>query len=144
MDETAHREASLGTTIVGIVATGDTTTDAVTTDADDGPWTGRTGAVDGDAVVLASDRRASLGRMVSSKRARKVHRIGDAAALAFTGSVSGAQALVADLDAERRLYELRRGTEMSTTALAGCAASARAASRPANVSRYRPSSSVIT
>ncbi|MFC7096001.1 proteasome subunit beta [Halobaculum marinum] len=115
MDDSTPGEASLGTTIVGIVAR----TDSFTSD----PPAGSTRA-DGDAVVLASDRRASLGRMVSSKDAQKVHPLGETAALAFTGSVSGAQALVADLDTERRLYELRRGQRMSTTALAGYAAAA--------------------
>ncbi|WP_284013903.1 proteasome subunit beta [Halobaculum litoreum] len=124
MDDTTPNETSLGTTVVGIVARTDTFQHAADGD------TGRDDAADaprgaaGDAVVLASDRRASLGRMVSSKDAQKVHPLGDSAALAFTGSVSGAQALVADLDAERRLYELRRGRTMSTTALAGYAASA--------------------
>ncbi|GAA0195749.1 proteasome subunit beta [Halobaculum roseum] len=133
MDDTDTGAASLGTTIVGIVAHGDTNREGEptndTADADGGDRDEHAGDSGdhgdrGNAVVLASDRRASLGRMVSSKDARKVHPIGDAAALAFTGSVSGAQALVADLDAERRLYELRRGTEMSTTALAGYAATA--------------------
>ncbi|MFC7070751.1 proteasome subunit beta [Halobaculum lipolyticum] len=118
MDETGPGEASLGTTIVGIVASTDTVDSGPTPDG------AANGPAAGDAVVLASDRRASLGRMVSSKDVEKVHPIGDAAALAFTGSVSGAQALVADLDAERRLYELRRGRRMSATALAGYAASA--------------------
>ena len=117
MDDTPPGEASLGTTIVGIVARTDTNDAGAVPRGDDGAPSD----AGGDAVVLASDRRASLGRMVSSKDAEKVHPIGRSAALAFTGSVSGAQALVADLDAERRLYELRRGRAMSTTALAGYA-----------------------
>ena len=59
-------------------------------------------AADG-GVVVASDRRASLDGMVSSKRAEKVFGVGDRAGLAFTGAVSGAQALVARLEREVRL-----------------------------------------
>ncbi|UIO98781.1 proteasome subunit beta [Halobaculum sp. CBA1158] len=131
MDGTTDGELSLGTTIVGIVADGGTEADSTGHPNEATDTTGRAneaadaaGTADesAGAVVLASDRRASLGGMVASKRAEKVYPVGDAAALAFTGSVSGAQALVSDLNAERRLYELRRGRRMSTTALAGYAA----------------------
>lgn len=76
------------------------------------------GVTTDDAVVLASDRRASLGRMVSSKSVRKVVPLVDRAALAFSGSMAGAQALSSQLEAQLRLYEVRRGEEMSTGALA--------------------------
>jgi proteasome beta subunit len=85
-------ELSLGTTIVGVTTP--------------------------EAVVLASDQRASLGRMVSSKSVQKISPVGEDAALAFTGSVSGAQSLTQQLRQERRLYEIRRGREMSVDALA--------------------------
>jgi proteasome beta subunit len=76
------------------------------------------GVVAEDAVVLASDRRASLGRMVASKDVRKVVPLADRAAMAFAGSMSGAQSLAAQLASRIRLYETRRGREMSTGALA--------------------------
>ncbi|QLG62416.1 Ntn hydrolase family protein [Halorarum salinum] len=85
-------ETEFGTTIVGLVADG--------------------------RVVLASDRRASVGGMVSSKRAEKVFPVGDRAALAFTGVVGDAQALVPKLESEVRLYETRRGRRLSVPALA--------------------------
>lgn len=88
----AEGEQSLGTTVVGVVAS--------------------------EAVVLASDRRASLGTTVSSKSVEKLVPVGDGAALAFTGSVSGAQDLAATLQSERTLYETRRDTRMSVAALA--------------------------
>lgn len=89
---TTESETSLGTTIVGVRAEGQ--------------------------VVLASDQRASLGGMVSSKSVQKVEPVGDGVALAFTGSVSGAQSLTAELRQERRLYETRRSQSMSVDALA--------------------------
>lgn len=68
-------------------------------------------------VILATDRRASLGRMVSSKTVQKVEQIHPTAALTIAGSVSAAQSLLASLRAEVSLYEARRGEEMSMTAL---------------------------
>ncbi|WP_313695334.1 proteasome subunit beta [Halorarum halobium] len=91
------QETEFGTTIVGLVADG--------------------------RVVLASDRRASAGGMVASKRADKVFPIGDRAALAFTGAVGDAQGLVRTLESEVRLYETRRNAAMSVPALASVTAS---------------------
>lgn len=86
----------------------------------EGVKTGTTlvGIVADDAVVLASDRRASLGGMVSSKDVQKVVSLADRAAMAFSGSMAGAQALTAQLETQVRLYEVRRGEPMSATALA--------------------------
>ncbi|WP_435077403.1 archaeal proteasome endopeptidase complex subunit beta [Halococcus sp. AFM35] len=70
-----------------------------------------------DGVVLATDRRASLGNMVSSKTAVKVAEIHPRGALTIAGSVSAAQALISNLKAEVDLYEARRGEEMSMQAL---------------------------
>lgn len=69
-------------------------------------------------LILASDQRASLGTMVSSKHMEKVVPIHDQAAAAFSGSVSGMQTLRETVAAEARLYETRRGREMNMTALA--------------------------
>ncbi len=68
-------------------------------------------------VVLATDRRASLGRMVSSKTVQKVEQIHPTAALTIAGSVSAAQSLLRSLKAEVSLYEARRGEAMSMQAL---------------------------
>lgn len=92
---TGEQEFSTGTTIVGLAAA--------------------------DAVVLATDRRVSLGGMVSSKSTPKALPVGDRAAMAFSGTLSGAQALADELATEARLYEFRRGEPMSTTALASYA-----------------------
>jgi proteasome beta subunit len=70
-----------------------------------------------DGVVLATDRRASLGNMVSSKAAVKISEIHPRGALTIAGSVSAAQALISNLEAEVDLYEARRGEEMSMQAL---------------------------
>ncbi len=70
-----------------------------------------------DGVVLGTDRRASLGRMVSSKTVQKVEQIHPTGALTIAGSVSAAQSLIRSLEAEVSLYEARRGDHMSMTAL---------------------------
>jgi proteasome beta subunit len=75
------------------------------------------GLTTADGVVLATDRRASLGRMVSSKQAQKIAEIHPRGALTISGSVSAAQALISNLRAEADLYEARRGEEMSMQAL---------------------------
>ena len=70
-----------------------------------------------DGVVLATDRRASAGRMVSSKTVQKVEEIHPTGALTIAGMVSAAQSLIQNLRAEVSLYEVRRGEQMSMQAL---------------------------
>jgi len=70
-----------------------------------------------DGVVMATDMRASAGRMVSSKDVQKVEEIHPTAALTIAGSVSAAQSLISSIRAEVRLYEARRGEDMSMQAL---------------------------
>ncbi|MGZ0747146.1 MULTISPECIES: archaeal proteasome endopeptidase complex subunit beta [unclassified Haloparvum] len=85
----------------------------------DGMKTGTTtvGLTTEEGVVLATDMRASLGRMVSSKDVQKVEQIHPRGALTIAGSVSAAQSLISTLQAETNLYEARRGKDMSMEAL---------------------------
>jgi len=72
-----------------------------------------------DSVVIATDRRASLGgRVVSNKNVTKVEQVHDRAALTMVGSVGGAQSFIRTIRSEAKLYEARRGTPMSINALA--------------------------
>jgi proteasome beta subunit len=70
-----------------------------------------------DGVVMATDMRASAGRMVSSKDVQKVEQIHPRGALTIAGSVSAAQSLIRALRSETSLYEARRGKDMSMEAL---------------------------
>ncbi|MHB9285995.1 archaeal proteasome endopeptidase complex subunit beta [Halobacteriales archaeon Cl-PHB] len=71
-----------------------------------------------EGVVIATDKRASLGgRFVSNKNVQKVEQVHPTAALTLVGSVGGAQSFIRTLRAEVNLYEARRGEEMSMTAL---------------------------
>ena len=73
-----------------------------------------------DGVVLAADRRASVGggRFVSNKETVKVETIHPTAALTLAGGVGDLQSYVRTIRAEASLYERRRGEPMSISALA--------------------------
>ncbi|MFB6117709.1 proteasome subunit beta [Halosegnis sp.] len=95
----APEELKTGTTTVGIVAE--------------------------DGVVLATDRRASLGgRFVSNKSADKILEVHPTAAITISGGVGDGQTFADQLRAQASLYETRRGEEMSMDALATAAANA--------------------
>ena len=93
------QEAKTGTTTVGLVADG--------------------------GVVLAADRRASLGGgFVANKDVSKIEQVHPTAATTISGSVGAAQTLLRQLRAEASLYENRRGCPMSVSALATAAGDA--------------------
>ncbi|MBV0923782.1 archaeal proteasome endopeptidase complex subunit beta [Halomicroarcula limicola] len=72
-----------------------------------------------DGVIIATDRRASLGgRFVSNKNVQKVEQIHPTAALTLVGSVGGAQSFIRSLRSEANLYEVRRNEPLSIHALA--------------------------
>lgn len=78
----------------------------------------------GDAVVLAADRRASIGggRFVSNKDVLKIEEVHPTAAVAGSGAVGHLQQFNDILRAESSLYEQRRGEPMSLNALSKLAA----------------------
>jgi len=76
------------------------------------------GITTADGVVVATDRRASLGgRFVSNKSVQKVEQIHPTAVMTLVGSVGGAQSFIRSLRAEADLYEVRHGDPMSIHAL---------------------------
>nr|WP_269814462.1 archaeal proteasome endopeptidase complex subunit beta [Halorussus litoreus] len=75
------------------------------------------GLTTADGVIMVTDKRASLGNMVSSKTAKKVEQVHPTGALTISGSVSAAQSLIQTLEVETNLYETRRGNDMSMEAL---------------------------
>lgn len=80
-----------------------TTTVALTTDA---------------GVVLAADRRASLGgRFVSNKNLRKVERVHPTAAVTMAGGVGDLQSFIRTLRSEASLFGTRRGDPMDMSSL---------------------------
>ncbi len=74
------------------------------------------GLVCEDGVVLATERRATMGTLVAHKTTRKLFRIDDNLGLTVAGLVGDAQLLARYLKAEVELYKLKRNTSMSVKA----------------------------
>ncbi len=91
-DETTSKALKTGTTTVGLVAKG--------------------------AIVLASDRRATMGYLIASKDIDKIYPLADNIAMTIAGGVGDAQTLVRWMQAEIKLYELRQGKKISVEAAA--------------------------
>jgi len=66
------------------------------------------GLVVKDAVILGTDKRASMGYFVSSKTAEKLHMIQEHLYMTIAGGVADAQYLIDVLRAETSLYQLKR------------------------------------
>lgn len=62
-----------------------------------------------DAVIVAADRKATMGYLVESKEERKVFPLDKHVALTVAGGVGDAQALVRMLKAQLKLYKMERG-----------------------------------
>ena len=72
-----------------------------------------------DAIVLAADRRASLGgRFVTNKRVDKIEQVHPAAAVALSGAVGHIQSFTRILNAESQLYRDRRDEDVTVNGLA--------------------------
>lgn len=69
-----------------------------------------------DAVVLGTDRRATISYFVASKTAEKLHKIQDHLFMTIAGSVADAQFLVDILKAETYIYQLKREKKISVRA----------------------------
>ena len=61
-----------------------------------------------DGIILASEKRATMGTLIASREAKKVYRIGDRVGMTIAGSVGDAQQLVRTITVESKLYEMRR------------------------------------
>ncbi|MFQ3275283.1 MAG: proteasome beta subunit [Candidatus Nanohaloarchaea archaeon] len=59
-----------------------------------------------DGVILAADRRASLGRLTSSKYAKKIYKLDDKIGLTIAGSVGDAQKIVRVMRSQLKLHKL--------------------------------------
>lgn len=67
------------------------------------------GLVCKDAVIVAADRKATMGYLVESKEERKVFPLDNHIAMTVAGGAGDAQALVRILKAQFKLYKLERG-----------------------------------
>lgn len=71
-----------------------------------------------DGIVVASERRASMGTLVAHKSTKKLYKIDNHLALTVAGLVGDAQLLARWLKAEAELYKLKHNKEISTKAAA--------------------------
>lgn len=71
-----------------------------------------------DGVVLISDKRATMGNLVAHKIVQKSFMIDRHIGATVAGAVSDAQALIRWLQAEAKLYRMRKGEEISVEAVA--------------------------
>jgi proteasome beta subunit len=71
------------------------------------------GLVCKDGVVLATERRATAGSMITNKQTQKVFRVDQNIGITIAGLVGDAQVLARYLKAEVSLYRLRRSAPLS-------------------------------
>jgi len=73
------------------------------------------GVVCKDAVILAADKRASMGYLIANKEVEKTFKITDKIALTIAGIAADGQKLAGYLQAEMELYRMNSGVEPSLT-----------------------------
>jgi proteasome beta subunit len=71
------------------------------------------GLICNGGVVLASEKRATMGSFIASKAAKKIYQVDDRMGITTAGIVGDAQALVRLMEVEARLYKIRRGESMT-------------------------------
>jgi proteasome beta subunit len=69
-------------------------------------------------VVLATERRATMGNMIASKKAKKVYQIADRIGMTIAGGVGDAQQLARLMQVECSLFNIRRGRPIAVGAAA--------------------------
>ena len=62
-----------------------------------------------DAVVIAAEQKATMGYLIESKLAKKIHQLDDHIGMTIAGSVGDAQSMIRLLKAQFNLYKLERG-----------------------------------
>ncbi|ADB57509.1 archaeal proteasome endopeptidase complex subunit beta [Archaeoglobus profundus] len=76
------------------------------------------GLVCKDGVVLATEKRATMGNFIASRRAKKIYRIADRVAMTTAGAVGDAQFLARLISVEIKLYEIRKEEKPTVKAIA--------------------------
>ncbi len=74
------------------------------------------GLVFTDGVVLATEKRATMGYMIASKKAKKVYQVADRIGMTTAGGVGDAQQLARILTVECSLYQIRRSRPITVGA----------------------------
>jgi proteasome beta subunit len=74
------------------------------------------GLVFTDGVILATEKRATMGYMIASKKAKKVYQVADRIGMTTAGGVGDAQQLARILTVECNLYQIRRSRPITVGA----------------------------
>ena len=77
-----------------------------------------------DGVILASDRRATMGNQIAHSHVQKVYKLADNIGMTIAGLVGDAQLMVRYMESEIELYEMRKGSQISVNAAATYVANA--------------------
>jgi proteasome beta subunit len=85
-----------------------------------------------DGVILAADRRATMGNFISNTEAQKIYQVDDMIAATIAGGVGDAQSIMRLIKAEAKLYKMNRKQPMTVRA------SATLTSNVLNNNRYYP------
>ncbi len=75
------------------------------------------GLICNGGVVLASEKRATMGSFIASRAAKKIYQVDDRIGVTTAGVVGDAQALIRVLSVEARLYRIRRQEPMTVRAM---------------------------
>ena len=76
------------------------------------------GIVFADGVILATEKRATMGYMIASKKAKKVYQVAERIGMTTAGGVGDAQQLARILTVECNLYQIRRSRAITVGAAA--------------------------
>lgn len=76
------------------------------------------GLVCRDGVVLATEKRATMGNLIASRTAKKIYQVADRIAMTTAGSVGDAQFLARIIRVEASLYEIKRERKPTVRAIA--------------------------
>jgi proteasome beta subunit len=90
------------------------------------------GIVFAGGVILATEKRATMGYMIASKKAKKVYQVAERIGMTTAGGVGDAQQLARILTVECNLYQIRRSRAITV------GASATLLSNYLNQNRYFP------
>ncbi len=71
------------------------------------------GIIFDNGIVLATEKRATMGYLIASKRAKKIYKINDRIGMTTAGGVGDAQQLTRIMTVEANLFSIRRGRQMS-------------------------------
>ena len=76
------------------------------------------GIVFDGGVILATEKRATMGYMIASKKAKKVYKVAERIGMTTAGGVGDAQQLARILTVECNLYQIRRSRSITVGASA--------------------------